>query len=82
MPRLSRAVAIGFPHDVTQKGNHKGRLFEHNNDFMQYLEWPRDHTRRNSLKIWEDCLMSKNQYMGSVPVKFSVYYNTEGILYR
>lgn len=42
MPRISRAIATGFPHNVTQSRNHEGGRFEDSNDFREYLGWPRD----------------------------------------
>jgi len=51
MPRISRAVATGLPHHVTQGGDYQDRVFENDNDFRQYLQWLKDYTRRNSLEI-------------------------------
>jgi hypothetical protein len=28
MPRIARAVAVGFPHHITQRGNYRQRVFE------------------------------------------------------
>ncbi|MFQ5835099.1 MAG: transposase [bacterium] len=69
MPRISRAVATGFPHHVTQRGNYQQLVFEDNNDFRQYLQWLRDYTRRYSLKIWAYCLMSNHVHFVCVPMR-------------
>jgi len=34
--RISRAVATGFPHHVTQRGNYQQRVFEDNNGLSIY----------------------------------------------
>jgi REP element-mobilizing transposase RayT len=39
MPRIARAVAVGFPHHITQRGNYRQRVFEGDDDYRQYLEW-------------------------------------------
>ncbi len=69
MPRISRAVAIGFPHHVTQRGNYGESVFENRNDFRQYLQWLEDYTRRYSLKIWAYCLMSNHVHFICVPMR-------------
>lgn len=37
MLRTPKAVAMGFPHHVTQRRNNLERLFEDKSDFRQYL---------------------------------------------
>jgi len=39
MPRTSRAVATGFPHHVTQRGNYQQHVFEDNNDLSIYYAY-------------------------------------------
>lgn len=68
MPRILRAIATGFPHHVTQRGNYQQRVFEDNNDFRQYLQWLRDYARKCSLKIWAYCLMSNHVHFICVPM--------------
>ncbi len=69
MPRISRAVAAGFPHHVTQRGNYQQHVFEDSNDFKQYLQWLRDYALRNSLKIWAYCLMRNHVHFVCVPMR-------------
>ena len=69
MPRISRAVAVGFPHHVTQRGNYQQRVFEDSKDFEQYLQWLRDYALRNFLKIWAYCLMSNHVHFVCVPMR-------------
>ena len=39
MPRLSRSTVIGYPHQVTQRGNYEQTVFETDEDFRLYLAW-------------------------------------------
>lgn len=52
MLRIGRAVAIGFPHDITQQGNYRQRVFE------KYIE--NNSVRARIVKKTED-------YFGRVP---------------
>ncbi len=61
MASISRVVAAGFLHHITQRRNHLERLFEDKSDFRQYLGWPSDYAPRNFLKILAYCPISKNQ---------------------
>jgi len=51
MPQISRAVAAGFPHHVTQRGNCQEYVSENKDGLRQCLGCPGDYTRRNFLKI-------------------------------
>jgi len=37
MPRIARAVASGYPHHITQRGNNRDVVFFDNEDKKQYL---------------------------------------------
>lgn len=37
MPRIARAVAVGFTHQVIQKGNNKEKLFFEKENKQKYL---------------------------------------------
>jgi putative transposase len=39
MPRISRAIAIGYPHHVTQRGNYRQTVFAETADYTQYLDF-------------------------------------------
>ncbi len=43
MPRISRAVAVGYPHHITQRGNYRQDVFEGDGDYLRYLDWLRDY---------------------------------------
>jgi putative transposase len=39
MVRIARAVAVGIPHHVTQRGNYRQVIFVGDDDYRQHLEW-------------------------------------------
>ena len=69
MPRIARAVAIGFPHHITQRGNYRQTVFENDADYSRYLEWLNDYSVKYSLKIWAYCLMSNHVHFIVVPME-------------
>ena len=38
MPRIARAVTVGYPHHITQMGNYRQAVFESDEDYLRYLE--------------------------------------------
>ncbi|MEW6002823.1 MAG: transposase [Nitrospirota bacterium] len=92
MPRISRAVAIGYPHHITQRGNYQQSVFEDDADFAQYLLWLKEYSERYFLKIWAYCLMSNHVHFVGVPMRndslartfntlhmrYSQYFNRKG----
>lgn len=68
MPRIARAVAIGFPHLITQRGNYRQTVFDSDADYSQYLEWLKVYSVKYSLKIWAYCLMSNHVHFIVVPM--------------
>jgi len=69
MPRIARAVAVGFPHHITQRGNYRQRVFEGDEDYLYYLEWLKECSKRYSLKIWAYCLMPNHVHFIAVPIE-------------
>lgn len=69
MPRISRAVAIGLPHHITQRGNYRRGVFEKEDDYLHYIEWLTTYTRKYSLKIWAYCLMGNHVHYIAVPME-------------
>ena len=68
MPRIARAVAVGFPHHITQRGNYKQTVFDKEEDYRQYLDWLILYRKKYSLKIWAYCLMSNHVHFIAVPM--------------
>ncbi|MCL5023887.1 MAG: transposase [Nitrospirae bacterium] len=69
MPRISRAIAIGQPHHVTQRGNYGQTVFQSERDRLIYLEWLKTYSRKYSLKIWAYCLMGNHVHFVAVPIE-------------
>jgi putative transposase len=69
MPRIARAVAVGYPHHVTQRGNYRQTVFETDKDYLQYMEWLRVYSEKYSLKIWAYCLMKNHVHFIAVPME-------------
>jgi len=69
MPRIARAVAVGYPHHITQRGNYCQIVFEKDEDYLQYLEWLKLYSKRYSLKIWAYCLMQNHVHFIAVPME-------------
>lgn len=67
MPRIARAVAVGFPHHITQRGNYRQTVYETDDDYLLYLDWLKDYSRKYSLKIWAYCLMNNHVHFVVVP---------------
>ena len=68
MPRIARAVAVGFPHHITQRGNYKQIVFAKEEDYRQYLDWLILYSKKYSLKIWAYCLMNNHVHFIAVPM--------------
>jgi len=67
MARIARAVAVGIPHHITQRGNYRQVIFVRDDDYRQYLEWLQYYSDRYLLKIWAYCLMNNHVHFVAVP---------------
>jgi len=67
MARLARSTIIGYPHQVTQRGNYGQTVFEEEADFQRYLAWLRQCADRYSVEIWAYCLMRNHVHYVCVP---------------
>ena len=67
MARLARAVAVGAPHHVTQRGNARQDVFFCDRDREIYLDLFFDYAARYSLRVWGYCLMSNHVHLVVVP---------------
>jgi len=67
MARIARAVAVGIPHLITQRGNYRQVIFVLDDDYRQYLEWLKYYSDRYLLKIWAYCLMNNHVHFVAVP---------------
>lgn len=69
MPRIARAVAVDYPHHITQRGNYRQPVFETDEDYVRYLEWLKLYSSKYSLKIWAYCLMGNHIHFIAVPME-------------
>jgi len=67
MPRIARAVAKGYPHHVTQRGNYRQTVFEDDEAFIQYKTWLKEYGQKFGLEIRADCLMTNHVHFVCVP---------------
>jgi putative transposase len=68
MARLARSTVIGYPHQVTQRGNYDQAVFEEEADFRRYLAWLQECADRYSVEIWAYCLMRNHVHYICVPM--------------
>jgi putative transposase len=67
MPRVSRAIAVGYPHHFTQRGNYRQTVFAEEGDYARYSELLADFAPRYGLEIWAYCLMPNHVHLIGVP---------------
>jgi len=67
MPRHARIIFAGVPHHVTQRGNHRQRVFFHPGDQETYLRLLRDYASRHDIKVIAYCLMTNHVHLVVVP---------------
>jgi putative transposase len=69
MPRIARAVAVGHPHHITQRGNYRQPVFSGDEDYRRYLEWLGEYARQYAVRIWAYCLMDNHVHFVAVPLE-------------
>ncbi|NLO92260.1 MAG: transposase, partial [Elusimicrobia bacterium] len=62
-----RAVAIGLPHHITQRGNYRRLIFRNNKDRQQYLTFLREYSAKFGCSLLAYCLMSNHVHFIAVP---------------
>ncbi len=67
MGRISRVVAQGIPHHITQRGNSRQVVFDDAKDRRVYLKLLRSYAEKYRLRIWAWCLMSNHVHLLAVP---------------
>ena len=69
MPRIARAVAIDYPHHITQRGNNRYDVFFDDDDRKFYCDTLIRYSRKYSLEILSYCLMTNHVHILAVPRK-------------
>ncbi|MBI5365750.1 MAG: transposase [Planctomycetes bacterium] len=67
MPRIARAVAVGVPHHVTQRGNNRQGVFFADGDRSYYLTVLRRNAARFKAEILGYCLMTNHVHLVVIP---------------
>ena len=84
MPRISRAIAVGYPHHITQRGNYRQTVFTEETDYSRYLELMSVFAPKYGLEIWAYCLMPNHVHFIGVPGRqesMARTFNTVHMLY-
>ena len=69
MPRIARAVAVGFPHHVIQRGNNREKIFFAEVTREKYLNWLKEYADLWGVKILAYCLMTNHIHLLVKPDK-------------
>jgi putative transposase len=67
MARLARAVAVGIPHHVTQRGNRRQNVFFSEADYAAYAALLAEGCRSAGVAVWAYCLMPNHVHLILVP---------------
>ena len=67
MARNARAVAVGYPHHITQRGNNREPVFLDDQDRLIYTELLKHYTQKFQVDIWAYCLMPNHVHLLAVP---------------
>jgi len=67
MPRQNRVVFPGIPHHVTQRGNHRERVFFESGDAEFYLSLLHAYSRNWQVAVVAYCLMPNHVHLVLVP---------------
>lgn len=69
MPRIARAIALNYPHHVTQRGNNRQDVFLCDEDRRYYLELVKKYAVKYHCWVWAYCLMTNHVHLLVVPQK-------------
>lgn len=67
MPRMSRIVAVEYPHHITQRGVRSMDIFHSDHDRTQYLQFIKEESQRFKTDILAWCLMTNHVHFIAVP---------------
>ncbi|MBI4739233.1 transposase [Candidatus Woesearchaeota archaeon] len=60
MPRIARAVAVGFPHHIIQRGNNRQKVFFAQDTREQYLSLLKEYLDKWDATLLTYCLMTNH----------------------
>jgi len=67
MPRIGRVVIPGYPHHITQRGNHRQKVFFSDNDREVYLKLMRKYFRKYGVDSIGFSLMPNHAHHSVIP---------------
>ncbi|MBN1622647.1 MAG: transposase [Endomicrobiales bacterium] len=67
MARISRLIAVGLPHHITQRGNNKQKIFIDDSDRKYYISLVNLYCNKYNLPILVFCLMNNHVHFIAVP---------------
>jgi len=67
MPRIARAIAVGFAHHVTQRGNNRQDVFFVDDDRQVYLQLLNEQANKYALVVLGYCLMGNHVHLVAIP---------------
>ncbi len=67
MARISRIIAVGYPHHITQRGVRSMDIFQSDGDRSSYLQYIKEETERFGVEILSWCLMTNHVHFIAVP---------------
>jgi putative transposase len=67
MARISRIVAVGYPHHITQRGVRSIDIFKSDRDRNAYLQFIKEETERCGIALLSWCLMTNHVHFIAVP---------------
>ena len=69
MSRIARAIAVDYPHHITQRGNNRQDVFLDDKDHKYYLGLVKKYTVKYDCCVWAYCLMTNHVHLLLVPRK-------------
>lgn len=82
MARISRVVASGYPHHVTQRGVRSIPIFQNDGDRNAYLDFMAEELKRFSIDVLVWCLMTNHTHLIVVPNDAAVLSRAIGEAHR
>jgi len=67
VPRHARIVFPGVPHHITQRGNHRERVFFNRGDHSAYLRLLGENAKRFAIDVVAYCLMPNHVHLVVIP---------------
>ena len=67
MARISRIVAVEYPHHITQRGVRSMDIFKNDSDRNTYLQFIKEETQRSQIDVHAWCLMTNHVHFVAIP---------------